>query len=86
MWRDASKRELAAEAMKITAKDLNEFSLIDDTVPEPPGGAHNDWDAAARMLDEKLQWHLGELKRHSADELVKTRYDKFRKMGQFFTT
>ena len=84
MWRDASKRELAAEAMKITASDLSQSHLIDDVVPEPPGGAHNDWDAAARMLDEKLQWHLGELRRLTPDELVQSRYDKFRNMAQFF--
>lgn len=86
MWRDASKRELAAEAMKITAIDLSQSNLIDDVVPEPPGGSHNDWDAAARMLDEKLQWHLGELKRRTPDELVQSRYDKFRNMAQFFTS
>ncbi|HEY5162976.1 MAG TPA: acetyl-CoA carboxylase carboxyltransferase subunit alpha [Terriglobales bacterium] len=86
MWRDASKRELAAEAMKITASDLSQSHLIDDVVPEPPGGAHNDWDAAARMLDEKLQWHLGELKRLTPGELVQSRYDKFRNMAQFFTS
>jgi len=86
MWRDASKRELAAEAMKITASDLSQSHLIDDVVPEPPGGAHNDWDAAARMLDEKLQWHLGELRRLTPDELVQSRYDKFRNMAQFFTS
>jgi acetyl-CoA carboxylase carboxyl transferase subunit alpha len=86
MWRDASKRELAAEAMKITATDLTQFKLVDDVVGEPAGGAHNDWDAAAQMLGEKLQWHLGELKRRSPDELVKSRYDKYRQMAQFFTT
>ena len=85
MWRDASKRELAAEAMKITATDLTQLKLIDDVVSEPAGGAHNDFDAAARMLDEKLQWHLGELKRRSPEELVRTRYDKFRNMAQFFS-
>jgi len=85
MWRDASKRELAAEAMKITATDLTGLKLVDDVVREPAGGAHSDWDAAAQMLDEKLQWHLGELKRHSPDELVKSRYDKYRQMAQFFT-
>jgi len=42
MWRDASKKELAAEAMKITAKDLNELGCIDGIIPEPPGGAHTD--------------------------------------------
>jgi acetyl-CoA carboxylase carboxyl transferase subunit alpha len=85
MWRDASKRELAAEAMKITATDLTEFKLVDDVVREPAGGAHLDWDAAARMLDEKLQWHLGELKQRKPADLVQTRYDKFRNMAQFFT-
>ena len=85
MWRDASKRELAAEAMKITAKDLTEFELIDDVVNEPAGGAHNDWDGAARMLDEKLQWHLAELRDRSPEQLIRTRYDKFRNMAQFFT-
>jgi acetyl-CoA carboxylase carboxyl transferase subunit alpha len=85
MWRDASKRELAAEAMKITAKDLTELKLIDDVVSEPAGGAHNDWDAAARLLDEKLQWHLGELKSRSPEELISSRYEKFRNMAQFFT-
>ena len=86
MWRDASKRELAAEAMKITAKDLTELKLVDDVVPEPPGGAHNDWDGAARLLDEKLVWHLGELRNRTPEELVRSRYDKFRNMGQFFTS
>ena len=86
MWRDASKRELAAEAMKITAKDLTGMNLVDDVVPEPPGGAHHDWDAAARMVGEKLQWHLSELQRRSPEELVRTRYEKFREMGKFFTS
>jgi acetyl-CoA carboxylase carboxyl transferase subunit alpha len=86
MWRDASKRELAAEAMKITAKDLTEMKLVDDVISEPAGGAHNDWDAAAHTVDEKLQWHLGELKRLTTEDLLQSRYDKFRKMGQYFTS
>ena len=85
MWRDASKRELAAEAMKITATDLTQLKLVDDVVKEPAGGAHSDWDSAASILDEKLQWHLGELKQRSPEELVKTRYDKYRQMAQFFS-
>ncbi len=85
MWRDAGKRELAAEALKITAGDLSRFHLIDDIVPEPAGGAHNDWDAAARMLAEKIGWHLGELKTVPTDKLVETRYEKFRKIAQFYT-
>ena len=86
MWRDASKRELAAEAMKITAKDLTELKLIDDVISEPAGGAHNDPEAAARLVDEKLQEHLGELRQRSPEELVRTRYEKFRNMASYFTT
>src|SRR5690348_18174772 len=61
MWRDSSKKELAAEAMKITAGDLQGLGCIDDIVPEPDGGAQNDYDAAARMLDLSLQKHFREL-------------------------
>jgi acetyl-CoA carboxylase carboxyl transferase subunit alpha len=85
MWRDSSKKELAAEAMRITAKDLTELGIIDDVVPEPPGGAHTDHDAAAALVDQALQKHLGELKQLSPDELVKSRYAKFRVMAQYFT-
>jgi acetyl-CoA carboxylase carboxyl transferase subunit alpha len=85
MWRDAGKRELAAVAMRITADDLSEFHCIDDVVPEPSGGAHTDWDAAARLLDQSLQQHLSELRAKSIDELLAQRYDKFRKIARFFT-
>ena len=85
MWRDASKRELAAAAMKITADDLSRFRLVDEVVPEPPGGAQNDWDAAARMLDKRLQANLAQLKAKSPEELAAQRYDKFRGIAQAFT-
>ena len=85
MWRDAGKRELAAEAMKITATDLMEFRLVDELVPEPAGGAHNDWDAAARMLDQSLQTNLGRLRAKSPEEITAQRYEKFRKIAQFYT-
>ncbi len=84
MWRDAMKRELAAEAMKITAEDLSGLGVIDEIVPEPPGGAHNDHDAAARLLDECLQKHLAALRGLSCDKLLAGRYEKFRNMAQFF--
>ncbi len=86
MWRDSSKKELAAEAMKITAGDLQGLGCIDDIVPEPDGGAQNDYDAAARMLDLSLQKHLRELQSLPADELVRARYDKYRKMAMYFKT
>ncbi len=85
MWRDAGKRELAAEAMKITAGDLSSFQLVDEVVPEPPGGAQNDWDAAARLLDERLQANLAGLRGKSGEELAEQRYRKFREIARFFT-
>jgi acetyl-CoA carboxylase carboxyl transferase subunit alpha len=84
MWRDASKKELAAEAMRITASDLSELGCIDDIVPEPEGGAHRDHEAAANLLDVSLQRHYAELKKMSAEELVVARYNKFRTMAQFY--
>ena len=85
MWRDASKKELAAEALKITATDLQELGCIDAIVPEPPGGAHADADGAAKLVDEALQKNLVELKSRPPRDLIASRYDKFRKMAQFFT-
>ncbi len=86
MWRDATKKELAAEAMRITATDLSELGCIDDIVPEPEGGAHRDYEAAANLLDITLQKHLAELKKLSPDDLLAARYSKFRNMAQFFKT
>jgi acetyl-CoA carboxylase carboxyl transferase subunit alpha len=84
MWRDATRKELAAEAMRITANDLSELGCIDDIVPEPEGGAHRDYEAAANLLDVSLQKHLSEVKKIPAPELVVSRYNKFRAMAQFF--
>ena len=85
MWRDASKKELAASALKVTARDLRELKLIDDVVPEPDGGAHLDHDKAAALLDAALRKYLAELRKQSLDAMVAARYDKFRNIGQFFT-
>ena len=84
MWRDASKKALAAEAMKITAKDLNELGCIDAIIREPAGGAHTDHAQAAELLDAALQEHLAALKQQAVGELLETRYKKFRNMAQFF--
>jgi acetyl-CoA carboxylase carboxyl transferase subunit alpha len=85
MWRDPAKKEVAAQALKITPRDLKEMSLIDDIVPEPDGGAHLDHPAAATMLGDSIERHLNELKSKPISELVAARYEKFRRMGQFFT-
>jgi len=84
MWRDPSKKELAAEAMKITATDLSQLGCIDDVVPEPPGGAHTDHEAAANFLSQALARHLDALRSVSPADLVASRYKKFRDMAQFF--
>ncbi|HJT69558.1 MAG TPA: acetyl-CoA carboxylase carboxyltransferase subunit alpha [Terriglobales bacterium] len=85
MWRDASKKELAAEALRITASDLKELGCVDAIVAEPAGGAHTDHDATAKLVDEALLRNLEELKKVPTQELVTSRYDKFRMMAQFFT-
>jgi acetyl-CoA carboxylase carboxyl transferase subunit alpha len=84
MWRDASKKELAAEALHITASDMGEMGCIDSVVPEPEGGAHTDHEAAAALLDASLQQHLAELKRTPLKDLLDSRYHKFRNMVQYF--
>ena len=84
LWRDASKADRAAEAMKITAPDLLELGVIDEIVPEPAGGAHTNHEEAARLFDLVLARSLEELSGLSPEELIERRYQKFRKMGQFF--
>ena len=86
MWRDASKRAQAAAALKATAADIRELKCVDDIVPEPGEGAHENPEEAAKLLAEKLRWHLNELKTLSIDELMTQRYEKFRNIAQFYTT
>ncbi|GIO39355.1 acetyl-coenzyme A carboxylase carboxyl transferase subunit alpha [Paenibacillus antibioticophila] len=83
LWKDASKADQAAEAMKITAQDLLEMEVIEEIVPEPKGGAHRDYEEAAAAIKERLLRHLEELSAFHPDELVEDRYRKFRKIGEF---
>jgi acetyl-CoA carboxylase carboxyl transferase subunit alpha len=85
MWRDASKKEIAAQALRITATDMKELGVIDEIIPEPEGGAHLDHEAAATLVDNALHRTFTDLKSQSAAELVERRYGKFRHMAQFFT-
>ncbi len=84
MWRDAMKKDLAAQALKITAKDLGDLGCIDGVVAEPEGGTHTDHEASATLLDAALQRHYAELKKIPVPELVASRYNKFRNMAQCF--
>jgi acetyl-CoA carboxylase carboxyl transferase subunit alpha len=82
VWHDAAKAEQAAEALRITAKDLSEFGIVDQVVPEPEGGAHTDHEATAQLLEPVLVRALDELIVKSIPELLQRRYQKFRRMGQ----
>src|SRR6202048_4466631 len=84
MWRYATKAETAAVALRITANDLKELGIVDEIVPEPEGGAHTSYEATARLLDAVLDRQLVALLNESTKDLLDARYDKFRKMGQFF--
>jgi acetyl-CoA carboxylase carboxyl transferase subunit alpha len=84
MWRDATKAETAAVALKITATDLKELGIIDEIVPEPEAGAHTDYEAAARLLDIVLDRQLVMLTNERVKDLLDARYKKFRTMGQYF--
>jgi acetyl-CoA carboxylase carboxyl transferase subunit alpha len=86
LWRDSAKAETAAEALKITARDLNELGIIDEIISEPEGGAHLDHEAAAQMLDRVLDRTLRDLLAVPRADLLERRYQKFRRMGLFFET
>jgi acetyl-CoA carboxylase carboxyl transferase subunit alpha len=81
LWKDASQRERAAEALKLTAQDLLRLGVIDEIIPEPPGGAHADAEATAQRLGESLRRHLLELRRFKIDKLLKRREEKYLSMG-----
>jgi acetyl-CoA carboxylase carboxyl transferase subunit alpha len=85
MWRDRTKRELAAEALRITPEDLSNLGVIDGVVAEPEGGAHTDHEGAAALLAESLKKNLDAVNKLSVPALLDARYNKFRKMAQFFT-
>jgi len=84
IWRDSTKAELAAAALKLTAEELLKLGLIDGVVAEPPGGAHEDAVAAAGALSGSLCAALESLSKLGPDQLVEQRYVKFRHMGSFF--
>ncbi len=86
LWEDAARARDAAEVLRITAPDLLKLGVIDAVIPEPPGGAHRNWDAAAAELRVTIRSALGELRVLSCDDLVHQRYAKFRRIGVFEET
>jgi acetyl-CoA carboxylase carboxyl transferase subunit alpha len=86
LWKDGKSpemRERAASALRITAPDLYELRVIDEIVPEPPGGAHANHEVTAKAVHEALTRQLDELRRFKPDKLVRRRREKFLRMGQF---
>lgn len=83
LWRDSSKAPLAAEALKLSAFDLEELKVIDRIIPEPLGGAHRNPIGASDILKKEIIKDLDELSKLGVEELLKKRIEKFRKMGVF---
>jgi acetyl-CoA carboxylase carboxyl transferase subunit alpha len=85
MWRDANQKQLAAEAMRISAPEVAKLGCVDEIIREPLEGAHSDHGEVASMLGESLQRHLAELKAMSVDAMIAARQMKFRNIAQFYT-
>jgi len=81
LWRSAEKRKEAAAALKLTSADALQLGIVDEVVPEPPGGAHRDPTTAAAALRVSLEQSLAHLKQFPPEQLVASRYEKFRWMG-----
>ncbi len=84
LWKDSEKGKVAAaESLKLTAADLYRLGVIDEIVKEPSGGAHRDPHRMAGVLKEVMERHLRELEEMDVEDLLRIRYEKFRKMGVF---
>lgn len=85
MWKDAAKRQQAAEALRYTAQDVKLLGCVDDIIPEPAGGTQNDRAAAFAMVDHHLEIHLQQLRSTPLQERLDQRFQKFRNIAQFYT-
>jgi acetyl-CoA carboxylase carboxyl transferase subunit alpha len=81
LWRSAEHREKAAEALKLTSGNLAALKVADEVIPEPPGGAHSDWEGTAERLGDALRRHLDELRGLSTEELLRRRHAKYAAVG-----
>lgn len=86
MWKDAGKKQQAAEALRYTARDVRQLGCVDDVIPEPAGGTQEDSAAAFGMVGDCLHKELRELKQMSLEDRLDQRYRKFRSIAQFYTT
>lgn len=83
LWRSAEHREKAADALRLTSDDLMDLGVCDEVIPEPPGGAHSDWDATAEGLQEALIRNIAELRELSLDDLRQARWAKYEAIGSW---
>jgi len=84
LWSDGTKGPQAAEALKLSAQDVDSLkTVIDEVIPEPLGGVHHDHDLAATTLKEYLLKHLAELEEYSPEGLIEQRYQRFRAISEF---
>jgi acetyl-CoA carboxylase carboxyl transferase subunit alpha len=83
LWKDSSRADQAAEGLRLTAQHLQEEGIIDKIIPEPEGGAHNDYDQTARYLDSALSERLAEAVSCSQEDRLKRRYNKLRHFGRW---
>jgi acetyl-CoA carboxylase carboxyl transferase subunit alpha len=82
LWHDASRAEEAASALKLTAEDLFRLGIVDEILPEPPGGGHLDPEAMISTIGDAVRRHLAVLREKSIEELLAARYQKYRRIGQ----
>ena len=83
VWRDAKEAAKAAEALRLTARDLEQFGIVDEVIPEPKGGAHNDPQGSSDELKKALLLHLEQMQGMGAAALLDSRAERFRKLGVF---
>jgi acetyl-CoA carboxylase carboxyl transferase subunit alpha len=81
LWKDPAAAPKAAEALKLNADQLEKLGVVDEVIPEPFGGAHNDYAKAAATLSYALQKHLNDLRGLKGDALLDSRYERYRRLG-----
>lgn len=85
MWRDAAHKQLAAEAMRISAEEVKALGCVDEIIPEPAAGAHTDHEAASALVRATIERHLAVLQKMTAEQRITARQAKFRNIAQFYT-